>query len=790
MSVSYAIGDSEPVTEFAHPQPGSWLSRFSKENILPQVQSASQTATEKQVIEGFIRGLESAPKGAHIVGYNIKNFDIPFLRGRAREYGLEEDLLASIKGKRQIDVGLRTKMIVAGAIDEHIQRGTFTEQLGGKTWGQAQVAYERLPYAQRPPEYRMLKQMESFAKEAYQPESVANKQVRGWKLEQIFPLIDSDFDLARKAHQSSADVLMTKRLFEAVGTGELEAKARTPEFAQAWLRSTVEGLQNAPSPAQKAAGEIYNPTLKSKLSTTWSRLPQASRRLIGGTALFMSGLAATSALVSIFEDEDIGGEQRIEGLSHRGIAQIIRRQLTDFSSPVNLAKATARAQELYKSKISQLLGNRKLTWMDVVDDGEVTLLAKDADSGEALMGISREFMKGEVHLTSVEVSRSLRGEGIGKQFYKAEADILRELGFDAGTKITSPVSSPITARWQMQQYGSTIDAQHGARLGNLDEWQQRILTKSVTREEMPGITMTGTLGYRPPAQHKPPVQHNTSNPTRQGVDLRHTALRARQIETTPVSGKKTAHNKIQGKSESGIGAWLRKKISDFGSPVDLLKATQRASKMYESSISDILKFAGMRKKEFKISSFISSGDGHHSLTVKAFDLEGNEIAGIARRFSPTEIELQSINMAESIRGIGAGRLIYEKEIDIFREIGYKAGEQVVSPSVISPITARMQMQMYGAKIQGGFFDDAAEMTQQIMSKQMDTSSFMHVELVGKIPPAPGAAMAVGSAGAIANKMVKMEQVKMSRVARGELTRAASATISRAGRDGGRRSRIG
>jgi hypothetical protein len=196
----------------------------------------------------------------------------------------------------------------------------------------------------------------------------------------------------------------------------------------------------------------------------------------------------------------------IEGLQHGGQAERMRHFLTDFRSPVDLVKAANRAAKLYKKHITKSLkgsgvSTKGITWESMVDpddlEGVAVYVMAKSKEGELLAGMSRMLGEGAVDLTQIEVGRNLPA-GLGKSLYKGEADILRKIGYEAGEKITSPVSSPITARWQFQMYGSKIDPQHTSRILSQtgmapEHFREAVMAKAVSKEDFLGITITGKI---------------------------------------------------------------------------------------------------------------------------------------------------------------------------------------------------------------------------------------------------------------------------------------------------------
>ena len=157
----------------------------------------------------------------------------------------------------------------------------------------------------------------------------------------------------------------------------------------------------------------------------------------------------------------------IEGLSHKGIAQRQRKELTDFSSPVNLAKAVMRAERLYKGlakgHLRQLgVKTDELMWASHIQEvaggaKQLTVMAshKTVTGPEQLFEVTRTFGKSEVGLINIEMAEEIRGRGLGSSIYKAEPELFKLLGYTEGEKIYSPlVTSPTTQKWIAAQYGA------------------------------------------------------------------------------------------------------------------------------------------------------------------------------------------------------------------------------------------------------------------------------------------------------------------------------------------------
>jgi tRNA A-37 threonylcarbamoyl transferase component Bud32 len=217
----------------------------------------------------------------------------------------------------------------------------------------------------------------------------------------------------------------------------------------------------------------------------------------------------------------------IEGLFHGGQAERKRRELTEFGSgwrglfskvirPFTFA---GRVERGYKGLIKSSLKAKGIStrglhfdYVDIMEGGvlDITLLARARD--KSLVGsITRSLSPDEVYLTSIEVAK--KGAGLGKEIYRREAGVLRRLGYKKGTAVVSSISSPITARWQRQLYGSRpVKTTDEGFLSRLERGQ-------ISREEF----------------------------------------------TDKYAGKYIGQLRFDGFPETGIGPRLRKILTDFGS---------------------------------------------------------------------------------------------------------------------------------------------------------------------------------------------------------------------------------
>lgn len=103
----------------------------------------SQT-DERRIIKQFIETV-SRDKNAAIMGYNIEQFDIPFLKVVAKRHGLERELANTLKGRDIIDVGNYAKAFLSEQLGgQYIgwQEGMFKDlKLNPMGWKQQALAH-------------------------------------------------------------------------------------------------------------------------------------------------------------------------------------------------------------------------------------------------------------------------------------------------------------------------------------------------------------------------------------------------------------------------------------------------------------------------------------------------------------------------------------------------------------------------------------------------------------------------------------------------------------------------
>ena len=282
-----------------------------------------------------------------------------------------------------------------------------------------------------------------------------------------------------------------------LGRGEFaisraELRSMTMNYTQIVKRL---GMTGRKAKGIVSLGKTGTQILPKKVSVDVALSPEELRKLSVSDIFEKLGIKRQEEIVTGV------GTASFPGMQEDGLAAILRKKNTDFGSPVDLLKAANRAAGLYKKNINKILKTKGLSassWVHEIEEGAegvgMHLMAKSKE-GTLLAGVSRLFGHGAVDLTQIEVGQGL--SGIGKQIYEREAGILRKVGYEAGEKITSPVSSPITARWQMQMYGSKIQNATGVNPNDFSSLEQAIVDKKMTKEAFPGMTLEGTIPEGP-----------------------------------------------------------------------------------------------------------------------------------------------------------------------------------------------------------------------------------------------------------------------------------------------------
>jgi endonuclease YncB( thermonuclease family)/tRNA A-37 threonylcarbamoyl transferase component Bud32 len=100
--------------------------------------------SEKKLVEGFIKTLRETP-GSAIIGYNIEQFDIPYLKVIAKRHNLGDQFKKALEGRQIIDVGDYAKAFLSEQLgDKYIgwQESAFTQlRMNPVGWKQQALAH-------------------------------------------------------------------------------------------------------------------------------------------------------------------------------------------------------------------------------------------------------------------------------------------------------------------------------------------------------------------------------------------------------------------------------------------------------------------------------------------------------------------------------------------------------------------------------------------------------------------------------------------------------------------------
>ncbi len=334
LSISQSRG-RDIVSQFSKPVSGSWLSDFSKSNILPQLKGKS-LISEKETIERFIAELESN-RGSPLIGYNIKEYDIPFLEVRAAQYGLLERYKSAVWSRDVIDPITDIKRSIATAITAHADSGTFSDMFDGKTWAQTTADLGSKGRSGNK-QYDIIRQATGYFQVADQDRAPNKKGMAGWTLEESFGLVKThaspEFssrhgiaELVGKAHESETDVRMTRIVHSALQEGEFDRIMQKPEAARQWVDTAVR-IKEEKAVLRKSGAFSRGAAWEESLSASSRLSPRMKAGL--GLAGITLGIGAVW-LASNFSAKD-DNYNTIEGLPHGGHAEQYRRALTSFGS--------------------------------------------------------------------------------------------------------------------------------------------------------------------------------------------------------------------------------------------------------------------------------------------------------------------------------------------------------------------------------------------------------------------------------------------------------------------------
>ena len=188
------------------------------------------------------------------------------------------------------------------------------------------------------------------------------------------------------------------------------------------------------------------------------------------------------------------------GSSLKSMFGVLRNPIKSLGN-WRFARRLTKGAELYEDIAIQALKSGGITeefsvMSKVAPLGDVGGIEVSAfnKAGEELLSATRYFEKSTVDLTLMDVAKSLQGKGIGWYFQSAEVGILGRMGYKPGALVSSPVVSPITARFHGLLYNDVHFTQAGGKWGNrLEELMHKVMAKQIKIEEFPGAEIVGRL---------------------------------------------------------------------------------------------------------------------------------------------------------------------------------------------------------------------------------------------------------------------------------------------------------
>jgi hypothetical protein len=322
---------------FGHLDPTKRYDPYIEETIIPKYRQAlavsgQTTLTEKQVVKKFIKQLTP---GRTVMGYNIKQFDIPILMEQASRHGLQDELHRALKQTHLLDVAEHTQAFLSNTIGRKVvgwQAGMFEDlRLKPRGWQLAAVA-ETLGFKG----------------------AAIGAHGAGFDVQMTEFIWDKlkDHKAARQTFLQNFDV------FQAAvhrGTGQklqlIDEGMRFQDYASKMLASEAEYAR----PFHEHLGKFY-PEIKSNRSFVDIRRFKPT----WGGALKGAGVVAGLGLVGLAissRDEDY---KLIEGMRDGGMAQRTRRQLTDFGSGYRGITQPTIEKEMLEDRLLTAKEYRKL----------------------------------------------------------------------------------------------------------------------------------------------------------------------------------------------------------------------------------------------------------------------------------------------------------------------------------------------------------------------------------------------------------------------------------------------
>lgn len=619
LSLSYLDPSTEKVESvYARPEVGSRMYSWPEKNVWQPIQKMKpRFHTEQELLGKFIGRLKQLEPGTEVAGWNIgynvapqsqpqTGFDLPFLMTRAQRYGMEKEFQAAMAPLKIRDLGQEFALDVANMAVRN-----------------ANLVDEKLLESAK----GYLKYARGFG---YDPEDIqgtarflgrSNRWMTGWKQELAYGLLTGK---EYAAHISAEDVGALKELYGA------KSKLSEAEFVAEWNKKALANKAATVTAAAEAAPETYrrwtglsSKAKSSLLDDTFIAVKQhvtehlPAYKKIGITAGVIGGLYALQP-GSWFSGKD-DEYNVIEGLRHGGMAQQMRRDLTDFGSGwqrtskrvLNRIRWFPKRRPLYTAVGLGLGGIAAInTIRDMLPEDTFQERARerlgesvDWDKETRYYGL-RDSYETKVKKRFQYFTKSLEsyGQEVGtghKRLLIPKTALNREQIEDVLNFTPVSIAIPEAGQKQFSSYRHTSNLYHLHE--HDDAWslhkdEHAALTmslKSQKHQEKSGLSkvystasnvikgFTHTIGEGIPGAFyylKGRLTFSDEMDTRLYNELpsRYLAQAARMKPI--ISGKDDDYNTIEGLRHGGMAQKLRKELTDFGSGW-IRKALSKASNL-------------------------------------------------------------------------------------------------------------------------------------------------------------------------------------------------------------------
>lgn len=286
LTLATAGSQDKPNVWAANPTKGSFVTNWSRENVIPQLKHHS-LIQEEQLLSNF-QGQLNSGRGGDILGWNV-GFDIGFAKSRAAMYGQGSALEASLSNYRVRDVGREAIFHMAPQVEQNLGKLNIRHARQWQPW----ISRVNALKAANP---------NISAIEAGQ-QLMGGDMPRGSGQEAVYKALGLG---EYAAHRAEADVEALRTI-----TSKLE-QTGTNEFFDNWIKTIY--------PAAEAT--VAKPGIVSRAKGLISSHPKLA--ITAGIASLGIGYFAFSG-----RDDQYNS---IHGLRHGGMAERNRRQTTEFGS--------------------------------------------------------------------------------------------------------------------------------------------------------------------------------------------------------------------------------------------------------------------------------------------------------------------------------------------------------------------------------------------------------------------------------------------------------------------------